>query len=451
MGSYAFNGVTAPHTIEATFSLTQYTITASASAGGSISPSGAVGASHGDDRSFTMSPNAGYHLDSVLVDGVNQGAVAGYDFLNITASHTISAHFSINMYTIAATAGPGGGIAPSGTVSVAHGADQSFTITPATGYSIADVHVDTVSVGAVAGYTFTNVTPNHTISATFALQTFTIEAIAGANGSVSPAGTTVADYGDTLTVTITPDSGFFVADVTVDSVSVGAVASYTFTGVTANHLLVASFSTNAPPTAVTLLSPLDGDTVVEGSLVALAFSWTPSSDADAGDTLRYSLHITGPGVDYTAGGLTDTGVTLDLSAVLSAGDDYAWTVSVTDGEATVASADTFAFHVSPATGVDEAGDLPRAYALGQNYPNPFNPATAIPFDLPERSIVTLKVFNVLGVEVMDLASGEQMQAGSYRRAVDFSGLSTGAYFYRLSAIGESGKVFEKVMKLVVIR
>jgi hypothetical protein len=451
VSSYAFNNVTSDHTLEATFALTEHTITATASAGGSISPSGLVGASDGGSRTFTITPNPGYHIDSVVVDGVSQGTPVTYDFLNITANHTIAAYFSVNQYTITATAGSGGSISPSGSVPVSHGSTQGFTITPNTGYMIADVHVDSVSVGAVSSYNFNNILTNHSIHATFAVQTFTVTAIAGANGSVSPAGATTVTYGDTLTVTVTPDSGFFVIDVLVDGVSVGAVTGYTFANVTADHLLVASFGTNAVPTAPLLASPADGDTIPVGMLGSVDFSWHPSTDADAGDTLRYTLTITGSGVNYTAGPLTDTTVTLDLGSVLLGGDTYLWTVSVTDGEVTVSSPDTFSFSVNPGTAVGETKGVPTVYALGQNYPNPFNPVTSIPFDLPERSSVTLKVYNILGAEVLEVVAGENMSAGSYNRTVDFTSLSSGAYFYRISAVGESGAVFEKVMKMVVLK
>jgi len=73
-----------------------------------------------------------------------------------------------NTYTITASAGSHGSISPSGSVTVNQGADQSFTITPDTGYSINDVLVDGSSVGAISSYTFTNVTEDHTISSTFA-------------------------------------------------------------------------------------------------------------------------------------------------------------------------------------------------------------------------------------------------------------------------------------------
>ena len=70
-------------------------------------------------------------------------------------------------YTITATSGAHGSIAPTGVVTVTEGEDKTFTITPNTGYQVADVLVDSVSVGAVAEYTFENLNEDHTISVIF--------------------------------------------------------------------------------------------------------------------------------------------------------------------------------------------------------------------------------------------------------------------------------------------
>lgn len=79
----------------------------------------------------------------------------------------ITPPITLNTYIITSSAGPHGSISPSGNVTVNQGSNKSFTITPDTGYSIADVLVDGSSVGAVSSYTFTNITENHTIFATF--------------------------------------------------------------------------------------------------------------------------------------------------------------------------------------------------------------------------------------------------------------------------------------------
>ncbi len=73
----------------------------------------------------------------------------------------------INSFIINSSAGSGGTISPSGSVSVAAGASQTFTIKPLKKYSIENVVVDGISKGAVSSYTFSNVTANHTISVTF--------------------------------------------------------------------------------------------------------------------------------------------------------------------------------------------------------------------------------------------------------------------------------------------
>jgi hypothetical protein len=244
VSSYTFSNVTADHTISASFAINTYTITASAGANGSISPSGAVGVNCGDDQSFTITPASGYHIADVLVDSVSVGPVSSYSFLAVGANHTISASFAINTYNITATAGANGSIAPSGTVSVNHSNNQSFTISPDACYHVADVLVDSISVGAVSSYTFSNVVAAHTIDASFALDTYTITATAGANGSISPVGVIGVNCGTNQDFTITGDPGHPIVDVLVDGSSVGAVTNYTFSNVTTNHTIDASFATN---------------------------------------------------------------------------------------------------------------------------------------------------------------------------------------------------------------
>ena len=87
----------------------------------------------------------------------------------MNANLTVNAAFLLSgpTYTITATAGSGGSISPSGSVSVNAGANQSFTISPNDGYKISGVIVDGASVGAVSSYTFGNVATNHTIQASF--------------------------------------------------------------------------------------------------------------------------------------------------------------------------------------------------------------------------------------------------------------------------------------------
>lgn len=74
--------------------------------------------------------------------------------------------------------------------------------------------------------------------------------------------------------------------------------------------------------------------------------------------------------------------------------------------------------------------LPAAYALHQNYPNPFNPTTTIGYDLPATSMVTLKVYDLLGEEVSTLVNAVQ-PAGKHVVRFDGTSLPSGFYFYKL--------------------
>lgn len=98
---------------------------------------------------------------------------------------------------------------------------------------------------------------------------------------------------------------------------------------------------------------------------------------------------------------------------------------------------------------------PKLYFIDQNYPNPFNPETEISYGLPEPSHVEITVSDILGREILKIEEGRQ--AAGYHSvrwsAVDNSGnkVGSGVYFYRISAVGESGTSFNKVMKMVLAK
>lgn len=79
-----------------------------------------------------------------------------------------------------------------------------------------------------------------------------------------------------------------------------------------------------------------------------------------------------------------------------------------------------------------AESIPTSYALHENYPNPFNPSTTITVDVPEATFIRLAVYDLLGQEVMEIASGN-VAAGSHSYTLDASGLSSGLYLYRIES------------------
>jgi len=93
--------------------------------------------------------------------------------------------------------------------------------------------------------------------------------------------------------------------------------------------------------------------------------------------------------------------------------------------------------------------VPSEYKLFQNYPNPFNPVTNLEFGISELGFVSLKVYNILGKEVVTLVN-EQKNAGTYRVKFDGSNFESGIYYYKLSVTGGS-ESFISTKKMILIR
>lgn len=98
----------------------------------------------------------------------------------------------------------------------------------------------------------------------------------------------------------------------------------------------------------------------------------------------------------------------------------------------------------PLTAVEDEVAAPRVFALAQNYPNPFNPSTTIKYSVPSDGLVSLKIFNILGQEVMTLVNAT-MKAGTYSVRWDASRFATGVYLYRLM---QNDKVLTQKLMLI---
>jgi len=247
---------------------TGFTVTATAGSGGGIDPSSATVVS-GDTASFTVTPDSGYAIDTVIGCG---GSLSGNTYTTgaITADCTVSASFVLATYTVSATAGTGGNIAPA-SATVTSGQTTSFTVTPDNGYAI-----DTVSGcgGSLSGSTYTTgaITADCTVNASFkALYTVTATAgTAGTGGNIAPASATVTS-GQTTSFTVTPDNGY-----AIDTVSGcgGSLSGNTYTtgAITADCTVNASFALAPPASAA---EPTLSFTQVK----LFRFSWTDVAGA----------------------------------------------------------------------------------------------------------------------------------------------------------------------------
>ena len=174
---YTFRDIRDDHTIYVEFERTspnKFEIEADASSGGRISPSGTSTVTRGNNKTYTMTPNSGYGILAVYVDGDYVGDSRTYTFRDVDEDHEIFVRFAKKAeihddYDIDITWSDGGSISPSGrgTVSVEKGDDRTFTFVPETGYKVARVYVDDDLVPAARSYTFKDVVEDHTLRVEF--------------------------------------------------------------------------------------------------------------------------------------------------------------------------------------------------------------------------------------------------------------------------------------------
>ncbi|MCX8480569.1 MAG: fibronectin type III domain-containing protein, partial [Sediminibacterium sp.] len=158
--NYIFDSVKTNQTIRAVFKLQTFTITSSAGNGGSIAPQGTSTVNYGDRPSYTITPNIGYEIDSITINGNKIANVNNIKLDSVKANQTIRVVFKIQTFSITASAGNGGSIAPQGTSNVNYGDRPSYTITPNTGYEIDSITINGNKVANVNNYKFDSVKAN---------------------------------------------------------------------------------------------------------------------------------------------------------------------------------------------------------------------------------------------------------------------------------------------------
>jgi len=242
--TYTTGPITADCAVAASFvanvATNTFTVTASAGAGGSITPA-SVSVIEGASTVLAVIPNTGYSIASITPTGCTGTLTAGSTYTTgpITANCTVTASFSLNSYTVTATAGAGGGISP-GNATVAYGTKTTFTVIPSAGYTASA----TGCGGALMGNTYTTgaITANCAVMASFTLNSYTVTATSIAAGGITPASATVA-YGAKTNFTVIPNPGFSIAGVTASGCS-GILLGFTYTTdpITANCSVTARFA-----------------------------------------------------------------------------------------------------------------------------------------------------------------------------------------------------------------
>jgi len=252
--SYTIQNVTEPQTINVTFGIITYNITISDTENGAIAPNGENGiveVNCGEDKTFTITPDSGFMIHSVLVDGDSVGTMSSYTFQNITNNHTFGAIFDPipeGQVIVVVNANEGGNVSSLGTQAVDHGTDFSFTATPDDCYEVVSATVNGNEVELTNGsYTIENVTEDITIDVTFGLINYNIAVSTGEHGTISPEGENgivAVVCGNDITFTITADEQYRIESVFVDDEDITDSLEdgvYTFENVRDNHSLSVTF------------------------------------------------------------------------------------------------------------------------------------------------------------------------------------------------------------------
>ena len=221
-----------------------YVVTVNCGEHGTVTP-GTADYESGTEVTLTVTPDSGYRVKSVTLDGKAVTLTNGKYTFKVTANCTFEAEFEeipADRYTVTVKCGEHGTVTP-GTADYESGTEVTLTVTPDSGYRVKSVTLDGKAVTLTNGkYTF-KVTANCTFEAEFEeipADRYTVTVKCGEHGTVTP-GTADYESGTEVTLTVTPDSGYRVKSVTLDGKAVTLTnGKYTFK-VTANCTFEAEF------------------------------------------------------------------------------------------------------------------------------------------------------------------------------------------------------------------
>jgi len=224
------NGVAYPNRLRSSvINITQPT-------NGKITP-GSMKLDPDQSQNFQIAPNANYKVKNVIIDGITKGPIQSFTLAG-DQDHSVSAEMELVSYKITASSGSNGSITP--TAMVTHGSSKTFTMTPSTGYKVKRVLVDNVSVGVKTSYSFSNVIKPHSISVEFETILLDLSTSSGSGGSISAS--SKVSYGSNGVVTITPNTGYHISNVSANRSYTVSGNTYTFQNVTSGVSITATFA-----------------------------------------------------------------------------------------------------------------------------------------------------------------------------------------------------------------
>ncbi len=216
--TYTFHNIVANHSIRAHFIVNQYTLTASAGSNGVIVPSGSININFGQDTTFHIRPNLGYHVAYLIVDNDTIVPDTIYRFTSISQNHSIRAEFAINTYTLHIdTTGLGGVTITPNQMNYNYGTWVRLVATHAVGWHFVNWTGDLTSSNSQDSIYMNG---NKIITANFAIDTHTLIVSVVGSGSVTKyPDQMVYNYGTSVQLTAVPITGWHFIGWTGDTIT----------------------------------------------------------------------------------------------------------------------------------------------------------------------------------------------------------------------------------------
>lgn len=314
------------HSVKVVFAEIEAKLTVIPGENGTVSPVGESYHDHGEEVVVRITPDDGYVIGDVTVDGASVGSVNLYRVV-MDSDHVIGVTFravsdgsaglpadpvvDIDIDVQVMTTGYDfGTVEPSGKVRVAYGGSLTVTIALNPGFSLVSVMVDDEDMGASEEFTIENIVEDRSVSITVAHRmavTYTVSSSASYGGTITPSGETVVGSGESLTFEMRPISGYRLSALTVDGVSVGTgLSTYTLENICRDMTVYAKFDriptppTPGPTERVDIevyLEGLSGTMVEEGALRTIGEGdYTPGPLSDN----LFKMDNVIPGITQTA-------------------------------------------------------------------------------------------------------------------------------------------------------
>lgn len=341
--TYTINSADSDCSVNFSFIPLAFNFAVEVSGNGSVACTPAGPVSYNTAVSCTAAPDAGNHIVSFSVDGVEQKITDAtgftYSFAGVKSDHAVRAGFAADVYTLTFTAAENGSLTGSTSQEIAFGGSTSpVTAVPATGYHFVDWRGDGGFTSTDNPLTVSGATASGTYTAKFEIDTHIVTPGSAANGTITPATPQGVTYGETAAFTVTPDVGYGIASVKGCG---GTLTGATYTTAPVRDDCAVDFSFT--PLTYTITAAADGN----GSI-----GCTPSNpvsyntDVTCTATAGTGSHLTAVSVDGQGSVVTDPavfvhtfpGVTADHAVSATFAPDTHLVTSQTSGNGSVAPA-----------------------------------------------------------------------------------------------------------------